>query len=190
MYAMHIWHLTLTIGLSGRVPYEAWTGHKPDVFHLRIFGSLGWAHIPEEVHRGKLELRAVKVYMLEQQTDKTKGYHLEDLENGKLIAACDVYFDKDSSPSELAVVEVNAPPYDPGAVNNLVDSTLTKNVVAVPELSYDVTLSISNPSIVPITQDDISSNPIEEDPLFSPIFPLSKSTKQDSLSKREPFSQS
>jgi len=65
MYAMHIWHLTLTIGLSGRVPYEAWTGHKPDVFHLCIFGSLGWAHIPEEVHRGKLELRAVKVYMLE-----------------------------------------------------------------------------------------------------------------------------
>jgi len=64
MYAVHIRRLTLTISLSGRVPYEAWTGHKPDVSHLRIFGSLGWAHIPEEVRRGKLELRAVKVRML------------------------------------------------------------------------------------------------------------------------------
>jgi len=87
MYAVHIWHLTLTIGLSGRVPYEAWTGRKPDVSHLRIFRSLGWAHVPEEVRRGKLESRAVKVRMLGWWTDETKGYRLEDLENGKLIAA-------------------------------------------------------------------------------------------------------
>jgi len=87
MYAVHIWRLTHTIGLSGRVPYEAWTGRKPDVSHLRIFGSLGWAHVPEEVHRGKLESRAVKVCMLGWWTDETKGYRLEDLENGKLITA-------------------------------------------------------------------------------------------------------
>jgi len=64
MYAVYIQRLTLTIGLSGRVPYEAWTGRKPDVSHLRVFGSLGWARIPEEVHKGKLESRAIKVRML------------------------------------------------------------------------------------------------------------------------------
>jgi len=64
MYAVHIRRLILTISLSGRVPYEAWTRHKPDVSYLCIFGSLGWAHVPEEVRRGKLESRAVKVCML------------------------------------------------------------------------------------------------------------------------------
>jgi len=54
------------------------------------------------------------------------------------IAAHDVCFAEDSSPSELTVVEMDAPLYDPGAVNNLVDSTLTKDVVVVPELSYNM----------------------------------------------------
>jgi len=47
MYAVHIRSLTLTSGLKEIVPYEAWTGRKPDVSHLHIFGSLGWAHVPK-----------------------------------------------------------------------------------------------------------------------------------------------
>ena len=109
MYAVHIRHLTLTIGLSGRVPYEAWTGHKPDVSYLHIFESLGQAHVPEEVRRGKLESRAVKVHILEWWTDETKGYCLEDLENSKLIATRDVCFAEDSFSSKLAVVKVDTP---------------------------------------------------------------------------------
>ena len=188
MYAVHIRRLTLTIGLSGRVPCEAWTGYKPDVSHLHIFGSLGWAYVPEEVRRGKLESRAVKVRMLGWWTDEAKGYRLEDLENGKLIAARDVRFAEDSSSSELAIVEVDAPPYDPGAINNLVDNALIKDMVAVLEVSYDVTPSIPDLSVAPVTQGDISPNPVEEDPAFSPTSPLPKSTKWDSLPKREPSS--
>jgi len=37
MYAVHIRSLTLTSGLKEIVPYEVWTGRKPDVSHLRIF---------------------------------------------------------------------------------------------------------------------------------------------------------
>jgi len=51
-------------GLKEIAPYKAWTGHKPDVSHLRIFGSLGWAHIPKQVRKGKLKSRAVKVWLL------------------------------------------------------------------------------------------------------------------------------
>jgi len=185
MYAVHIRHLTLTIGLSGRVPYEAWTGHKPDVSHLHVFGSLGWARVLEEVRKGKFESRAVKVRMLGWWTDETKGYCLEDLENGKLIATCDVCFTEDSSSSELAVVEVDAPPYDPGAVNNLIDSALAKDVVAVPEVSHNVTPSISDPPITPVTQDDVSPNLVKENPTVSSISTPLKSTEWDSLPKRE-----
>jgi len=139
--------------------------------HLHIFGSLGWAHVPEEVCRGKLESRAVKVHMLRWWTDETKGYCLEDLENGKLIAARDVHFAEDSSSSELTVVEVDAPPYDPSTINNLVDNALTKDAVAVPEMSHDVTPSIPDPSITSVTQGDISPSPVEEDPAFSSTSP-------------------
>ena len=170
MYAVYIRHLTLTIGLSRRVPYEAWTGCKPNVSHLHVFGSLGQARVPEEVHKGKLELRAVKVRMLGWWTDKTKGYHLENLENGKLIVSHDICFTEDSSPSKLTIVEIDAPPYDPGAVNNLVDSALAKNVVAVPEVSHNVTPSISDPPITPVTQDNVSFNPVKENPTVSSIF--------------------
>jgi len=63
-YVVHIRSLSATTGLDGVVPYEAWTGYKPNVSHLRVFGSLGWAHVPRQVCRGKLESQAVKVQML------------------------------------------------------------------------------------------------------------------------------
>jgi len=72
---------------------------------------------------------------------------------------------------------VDAPPYDPSTVNNLVDSVLAKDVVAVPEVSHDVTPFISDPPITPVTQDDVSPNPVKENPtVFSISTPL-KSTK-------------
>ena len=86
-YAVYIQSLSVTTGLCGVVPYEAWIGHKPNISHLRVFGSLGWAHVPKQVRKGKLESQAVKVRMLGWWVDKAKDYHLEDLENGKLIAS-------------------------------------------------------------------------------------------------------
>jgi len=47
---------------------------------------LGWVHVPKQVQKGKLESRAVKVHLLGWWTDEAKGYQLEDLESGKLIA--------------------------------------------------------------------------------------------------------
>ena len=63
-YAVHIRSLSAVTGLDSVVPYEAWTGRKPDISHLQVFGSLGWAHVPRQVHRGKLESQAVKVRIL------------------------------------------------------------------------------------------------------------------------------
>ena len=64
IYAIHIRSLILISGLKDIVLYEAWTEHKPDVSHLCVFGSLGWAHVPKQVRKGKLESRAVKVWLL------------------------------------------------------------------------------------------------------------------------------
>ena len=34
--------------LEEKTPFEAWSGHKPNVSHLRVFGSKAWARIPPE----------------------------------------------------------------------------------------------------------------------------------------------
>ena len=89
--------------------YKAWTRHKPNVFHLQIFGSLGWAHVPKQVQKGKLESRAYKICLLGWWTDEVKGYQLEDLESGKLIALWNVQFFKNNISSDLAVIGIDTP---------------------------------------------------------------------------------
>ena len=32
--------------VKGKIPFEDYTGHKPYVSHLRVFGSTAWARIP------------------------------------------------------------------------------------------------------------------------------------------------
>jgi hypothetical protein len=47
-YENYIVNRTTTKGLKNITPEEAWTKIKLDVSHFRIFGSIAWAHIPDE----------------------------------------------------------------------------------------------------------------------------------------------
>ena len=38
--------------LYGITPFEAWSGHKPDVTHFKFFGSKAWARISTEKEEG------------------------------------------------------------------------------------------------------------------------------------------
>ena len=40
MYTVYIRSIMLISGLKKVMPYKAWTGHKLNVSHLQIFGSL------------------------------------------------------------------------------------------------------------------------------------------------------
>ncbi len=42
-----------TKAFDSKTPQEAWTGAKPDVSHLKVFGCKTFAHIPNE-KRSKL----------------------------------------------------------------------------------------------------------------------------------------
>ena len=42
-----------TNAVQDKTPYEAWTGNKPDVSHIRIFGCDAYAHVPKD-ERSKL----------------------------------------------------------------------------------------------------------------------------------------
>ena len=47
-YASYIQNRMPHKHLYGMTPFKAWSGHKPDVTHFRIFGSRAWARIPTE----------------------------------------------------------------------------------------------------------------------------------------------
>src|ERR1700722_4968143 len=38
------------IGPKGMTPEEAYSGRKPDIGHLRVFGCLAYTHIPQKTH--------------------------------------------------------------------------------------------------------------------------------------------
>lgn len=60
--------------IGGKTPYEAWTGRKPDVEHLRIIGSTALAYIPG-VYRKKLDPKAERLVLVGYEAG-CKSYRL------------------------------------------------------------------------------------------------------------------
>ena len=49
--AVYLVNRSPTSTLRDKTPFEAWTGEKPNIKHLRTFGELGYVHIPPETRR-------------------------------------------------------------------------------------------------------------------------------------------
>ncbi len=75
---------------SNITPHHIWHGKKPNVLHLRTFGSECWYIIPK-VKVKKLDARARKSLMMGYPTG-TKGYKIWDLTTEKFLVSRDVYF--------------------------------------------------------------------------------------------------
>ena len=52
--AVHLINWSTCTGLKCMMPEESWSGTKPDIANLRIFGCTAYMLIPKEVHVGKL----------------------------------------------------------------------------------------------------------------------------------------
>ena len=63
-----------TKSLENGTPHEAWYGSKPNVHHLRIFGSLAYAHSPDAL-RNKLDDKAEK-FVFVGYSERSKAYKL------------------------------------------------------------------------------------------------------------------
>lgn len=81
-----------------KTPAEIWYGSKPDVSHLRIFGSICYNYVPKE-KRSKLDAKATKCIMLGYGSSLFT-YRLWDTEDNKLIIGRHVTF------NERAILEV------------------------------------------------------------------------------------
>ena len=82
---------TLVKGVAGDVtPYEAWTGHKPSVVHLRSFGSQVMIHVPDR-RRKKLDPKATLGTFLGYALNRA-GYRIWDGEKCTVVESRDVQF--------------------------------------------------------------------------------------------------
>jgi hypothetical protein len=85
--AVYIKNQCPTKALDSKTPQEAWSGRKPDVSHLRVFGCKAFAHVPDE-KRTKLESKSCLLGYYEG----TKAYHLMCVETKRIIKSRDVVF--------------------------------------------------------------------------------------------------
>ena len=67
--------------LYGMTPFEAWSGHNPDVTHFRIFGSRAWARIPTEKRKDLLP--QIQECLFFGYSKDSKGYKLINLSTKK-----------------------------------------------------------------------------------------------------------
>lgn len=71
-------------------PYEIWTGHRPSVEHLKVFGCVAYVHVDKK-KRDKLELNAKKgIFVGYRKT--TKQYRVLDPKTGAIIESSHVKF--------------------------------------------------------------------------------------------------
>ena len=56
--ATHVYNRTLIKRLKWKTPQEIFTGEKPRISHLHVFGCGAYVYLPSEVRTNKLTLRS------------------------------------------------------------------------------------------------------------------------------------
>jgi len=62
-YAALLHNVTPTRALTNQTPEEAWSGNKPDVSRLRVFGCRAFVHVPDERRTKRLVHRSTRRFL-------------------------------------------------------------------------------------------------------------------------------
>lgn len=92
--AMYIVNRSPSRALEGKSPYELWTGKKPNLSHIRIFGSEVMVHVPKE-RRQKWDRKSNKMIFV-GYCDNTKGYRVMNPKTHQITKSRDVVFFENS----------------------------------------------------------------------------------------------
>ena len=88
--AVYLRNRSPTVSLKQVTPYERWTGEKPDLSHLKVFGCVAYIHVAKE-KRNKLDAKSRKTIFVGYPAG-TKGYKLFDISTGDFVRSRDVVF--------------------------------------------------------------------------------------------------
>ena len=86
---------------ENETPYQRWYGRKPDVSHLRVFGCMAYAHVPDNERR-KLDKKSKKMRFVGYSLT-SKGYRLFDETNQKMYIWRDVEFNENDFSKKTAM---------------------------------------------------------------------------------------
>lgn len=88
---VYVLNRTPTRALENVVPEEAWSGHKPDIAHLRAFGATAYVHVQDH-KRGKLDPKSTMCIMVGYYGDA--AYRCYDPLTRKVLKSHDVIFEE------------------------------------------------------------------------------------------------
>lgn len=92
-WANHVLNRSPTVIIKNMTLEEAWSGNKPSVEHFRVFGCVGYVHIPD-VKRTKLDDKSVKCVMIGYSRE-SKAYKMFDPVEKKAYTSRDVIFEEE-----------------------------------------------------------------------------------------------
>ncbi|CAL9023435.1 unnamed protein product [Prunus brigantina] len=90
--AVYIQNRCPTKALENTTPFEAFSGRRPGIKHLRVFGSICFCHVPSQL-RFKLADSAVKCILVGYGKCE-KGYRVYNLQTKKITVSRSVIFDE------------------------------------------------------------------------------------------------
>src|ERR1051325_6396980 len=85
--AVYIFNRRPTKILKNKVPEEVWSGKRPSVSHLKLFGSMCYKHIPD-ARRRKLDDKSEPMILVGYH--KTGVYRLFNLVNENIVLSRDI----------------------------------------------------------------------------------------------------
>ena len=78
--------------LDDKNPHEVWTGKKPSLEHLRVFGCDAYVHVPKK-NKSKLDNKSEKCIFIGYKYCM-KGYKIWNPETKKVVYSRDVLLEK------------------------------------------------------------------------------------------------
>ena len=103
--AVYLRNRVSTRSLKKTTPYEKWYERKPDLSHIRVFGCMCYAYIPDTNKKGKLSKKADKWHFIGYSL-QTMGYRLFDEGTSKVLVQRDVIFNEVDFQYKSGTVEV------------------------------------------------------------------------------------
>lgn len=100
-HAVYLKNRSVASGLE-KTPYEIWTGRKPNLTNLRVFGSPVMVHIPKE-KRTKWD-RKSKKHILVGYSENIKGYRIYDPTKNTVTTSRDVVILEQKTKQDTATV--------------------------------------------------------------------------------------
>lgn len=152
-------------------PFEAYTGTKPSLAHMRLFGCKVYIHVPHHL-RKKLDPKSRSGIFL-GYFDASKGYRIWDLQCQRVVISRDVLFDEHNYTQEISSSEISSSivasievPFSKSEHNQLHESDHPVNTTLSESVSHSTNLShlikricypLKNMEDLPIHLDNASS---------------------------------